>query len=220
MPGLKIHIGDIYGQLTIIARVENDIRGRPRWLCKCSCGNNHVVPSCALRSGATKSCGCSKRKHGYGYPATPEFKTWNSMMQRCYNNKNSAYHKYGGKGIQVDPQWHDFLNFLKYIIEALGPKPSGATLDRWPNITGNYEPGNVRWATYTQQNRNRGMIHLNKSGYKGVHFSKSANKFTAQIKHIHLGVFADPIEAAKAYDLAAVKYFGESAVTNKMLGNY
>lgn len=85
------------------------------------------------------------------------FRSWLSMNKRCNNPKEPGYIWYGARGIKVCPQWqhpHGFDAFLAHI----GERPTGTTLDRINN-DGNYEPGNVRWATVRQQNRNRRTAH-------------------------------------------------------------
>lgn len=84
------------------------------------------------------------------------YRAWVGMRQRCNDTNASSWPRYGGRGIRVDPEWDDFWKFA----EHLGEKPQDGqrwTLDRIDN-EGNYEPGNVRWATYSQQNRNRGKL--------------------------------------------------------------
>lgn len=79
---------------------------------------------------------------------------------------------------------------------------------------------NIRICTGIENRRNVGIRKNNKSGYKGVFFWKARNKFTAQIwfenKKIHIGVFKSIIDAARAYNEAAVKYHGEFANLNKI----
>jgi hypothetical protein len=89
---------------------------------------------------------------------TPEYYIWCGLKQRCLNPRNKDYHKYGGRGIMVFPAWiHDFDAFLSNVGQRPGPAYS---LDRYPNPNGHYEPGNVRWATYSQQNRNTRVNRL------------------------------------------------------------
>lgn len=144
------------------------------WLCFCVCGKFVVVQGNNLRSGNVLSCGCLQkevtrrrsianqygRKHGHSPRGTssPEYKTWESMIQRCTNPNAKHYSYYGGRGIQVCERWRDFRNFLA----DMGKRPSGRngnryeyTIDRYPNKNGNYEPGNCRWATWKQQGENK-----------------------------------------------------------------
>lgn len=76
--------------------------------------------------------------------------SWLCMKQRCLNPKDPRYKDYGGRGIKVDLRWMGFINFRA----DMGPRPQGTSLDRFPNKDGNYEPGNCRWATPKQQQRN------------------------------------------------------------------
>jgi hypothetical protein len=76
------------------------------------------------------------------------------MMYRCYNPKNKGYKNYGALGIRVYEPWHDANIFIRDIESLLGKKELGMSLDRI-NPWGNYEPGNVRWATPKMQANNR-----------------------------------------------------------------
>jgi hypothetical protein len=91
---------------------------------------------------------------GVGYPeyTTPEYVAWNSMKSRCYSPRYANYEKYGGMGVGVSERWLKYENFLA----DMGRKPTPEhTLDRFPNREGNYEPGNVRWASKLEQTQNR-----------------------------------------------------------------
>lgn len=91
------------------------------------------------------------RLHGESHK-TPEHFAWMAMIGRCTNPTCHDYDRYGGRGITVCARWRDYVNFLA----DMGRKPSRShTLDRWPDVNGNYEPGNCRWATWQQQQRNR-----------------------------------------------------------------
>jgi hypothetical protein len=108
----------------------------------------------ALGSGGTKSCGCSKvdRLATHRMTHTREYRAWAGMIQRCTNPKNARWADWGGRGISVCDRWHSFENFYA----DMGPRPSpDHSLDRYPNNDGNYEPGNVRWATRTEQQLNK-----------------------------------------------------------------
>jgi hypothetical protein len=81
-----------------------------------------------------------------------EYWAWQNAKARCFNPKMKSYKNYGERGITMAPEWvNDFPAFLAHI----GPRPGlGYTLDRIDNERG-YEPGNVRWATHSEQNRNK-----------------------------------------------------------------
>jgi hypothetical protein len=87
-----------------------------------------------------------------GARRSPEYRTWLSMLTRCRNPKSDHWPGYGGRGITVCARWNDSY---EAFLEDVGRRPSlRHTLDRVDNA-GNYEPGNVRWATPREQSRNR-----------------------------------------------------------------
>jgi hypothetical protein len=158
--------GQTVGRLTVIERAEPGYRGTTRWVCRCECGTVKTFYACNIRAGYTTSCGCVHREtmqrvlttHGVSDKSGPRFsdyQRWSNMRRRCNDPRNQAYKNYGGRGISVFPAWEDFATFDAWVQEHLGPCPEGWTLDRIKN-DGNYEPGNVRWASYkTQANNTR-----------------------------------------------------------------
>jgi hypothetical protein len=92
-----------------------------------------------------------------GYGRTPEYKAWQDMKDRCHNPRSHAYRHYGGRSINVCPEWRkSFLAFYAHV----GPRPGkGYSVERIDN-DGNYEPGNVKWATTKEQSRNRRGCHF------------------------------------------------------------
>lgn len=78
------------------------------------------------------------------------------MVARCHSPKNKSYPRYGARGIKVCAAWRE--SFMQFLADV-GPRPEGLTLDRI-NTFGDYEPGNVRWATYVQQARNTRRNHM------------------------------------------------------------
>ena len=148
--------GQTFGRLTVLQRAGKAKDGHIRWLCRCSCGNEVVVSSRNLKHGYTQSCGCLYRethtKHGMHH--TSIYGTWQGMKDRCENPNCPSFNNYGGRGIKVCPQWHDFLNFYNDVSKLPHFGEKGYTLDRIDN-NGDYCPGNVRWADKKTQGRNK-----------------------------------------------------------------
>lgn len=84
------------------------------------------------------------------------------MMRRCYKAEWPGYQYWGGRGIGVHERWHDVRVFIAEVEAEIGARPEGTypsglplySIDRVDN-DGNYEPGNLRWATVSEQARNR-----------------------------------------------------------------
>jgi hypothetical protein len=176
MPRIVNLINQKFERLLVIKKSKNTQKGRTLWICLCDCGNIVEVVGYALKSGNTKSCGCYnseqayKRafKHGFSPNAKSSkgyshiYNTWVLIKQRCYNPDNPDYINYGERGISMFAAWiNDFDAFNKYV-ESLpetleqfelrtGEK---GTLDRKDN-NGNYEPGNLHWASRETQARNK-----------------------------------------------------------------
>jgi len=100
------------------------------------------------------------------------------MIQRCTNINLPQFKDWGGRGIMVCERWR---NSFDAFLADMGERPPKKVLDRWPNNDGNYEPGNVRWATMAESNRNRRANRVFEiAGVKGC--------MTDLAAHFHLNV--------------------------------
>lgn len=156
MPKLNDLSGLTFGRLAVERRAGTSANGKALWLCHCTCGNCISAVGTDLRSGHTTSCGCRRAERNrtsslsHGMSSTPTHRTWQSMWTRCTNQNVKSYADYGAKGVRVCDRWRDFAAFLA----DMGRRPDGKTLDRYPDHMGKYEPGNCRWATKVEQQRN------------------------------------------------------------------
>lgn len=176
--------------------------------CRCDCGNIKITTKSNLLSGHVKSCGCILPQHGLS--KIPEYKIWEAMKRRCYSRVCNGYKNYGGRGIFVCERWHSFVNFYK----DMGERPDGLTLERIDNNK-EYSLSNCKWATRTEQSRNQKLKASNRTGTKGVFWSKGEKKYVAQIgvdyRRIRLGAFDNIREAILARENGEQKYFSQKA---------
>lgn len=149
MRRVVIKPGQKFNSLTVIKEIERREYMR-QVLCRCNCGKEIIVRVYDL--GRNRSCGCEKKNNlRHGMSGTPEYAAWKSIKTRCYDPNFIEYQHYGGRGIKVCDEWKDdFRAFYNHI----GPRPgSGYSVDRIDN-DGDYEPGNVKWSTKSEQHRN------------------------------------------------------------------
>ena len=205
MPPRIDEAGRRYGRLTVESISGKDRANAILWTCLCDCGASVVVGGRNLRSGTTRSCGCLQReaatrsgqgntRHGHAPTGhrSPEYRAWSAMLERCTNERHAAWNDYGGRGISVCERWRSFDAFLS----DMGPRPSRQhTLDR-VNNDGNYEPANCRWATWTQQARNRRgitkpnieeVISMSKSGLSRMRIARATGLTPTTVERIVTG---------------------------------
>lgn len=153
---IEVKVGARFGRFVFLEEAETRRDGKRsiRYLrCRCDCGEIREVILNSLRTGNAKSCGCAavERFTTHGKSKIPEYKNYRNMISRCTSPKSGKYALYGGRGIKVSPLWrHDFDAFYEYM----GPKPHPKSSIERINSNGHYEPGNVRWAEYKEQNNN------------------------------------------------------------------
>lgn len=155
-------IGKTFNRLTVLEIIPPHKGVRGYVVCRCSCGTVKKIYKYNVIAGKSRSCGCLNREttairnktqmstHGLSYSIT--YRSWHSMKTRCLNKNAPDYHRYGGRGVLICKRWLDsFENFFADMGER---KSKALSLDRINN-KGNYEPGNCRWATSSQQNKNK-----------------------------------------------------------------
>lgn len=162
--------GRTFGRLTVLYRDVESVSKKPHWICVCSCGATVSVRGTHLSGGQQTACGCRQgfrlgqetkkpvpltKFKRQGQTKHPLYRTWSSMKMRCSDHAEpQKYELYGRRGIKVCDLWSsDFWAFAEHV----GEKPNGHSLDRI-DVDGNYEPGNVRWATSSEQALNKRKV--------------------------------------------------------------
>ena len=199
---LKDKTGRVYGKLTVIKRAPN--KGHHTyWTVRCDCGYEYNTSSSGLsRRTECKFCSSKTNEKASDTHRKAMWKRtvrtrWKGMHHRCYNPKRAAYYRYGGRGIIVEEEWHNFDNYLKWCERYL-PDLS-LEIDRINN-DGNYSSENCRVV-----NRSTNMANADSSRgeYRGVSTRKDG-MIVGQIrydkKYKYLGSFKTEKEAALAYD--------------------
>lgn len=150
--------GQRFGRLVATELTDKTHDGKYIWRFQCDCGTFYESTAKTVKAGLVGSCGCYRRERAgklsykHGLTNTTEHVIWRGIKQLCYNKRNHSYRYYGGRGIKVSPLWeNDFLRFLT----DMGQRPSLKHLLVRINNDGDYEPGNCRWATASEQAHNR-----------------------------------------------------------------
>lgn len=159
MPSKLDLTGQKFSRLVALRIVGKSKSGEMIWRCLCDCGTETDVKLGKLRSSRTRSCGClfdegdNRLTHGEARKGkrSREWRIWDNAKSRCYNPRSTSFKYYGQRGITMCDRWR---NSFEAFLEDMGRCPDGLTIDRIEN-DGNYEPGNCRWATRSQQNSNK-----------------------------------------------------------------
>jgi len=177
MAKIDVPPGTRFGRLTVTGEAE--LYRSPggatlrRLACTCDCGNTIELLMCHLRNGHTQSCGCfrvettSKRHTTHGHTKGGDqsiyYDLWCTIKSKVVARSHKDADDY--PHVSMDKAWADsFEVFYQYLMDNLGPRPSKHSLDRI-DTWGNYEPGNVRWATAQQQAQNtRRNRHITYNG--------------------------------------------------------
>lgn len=138
----------------------------------------------------------------YPNSRSTEYKSWQHMKDRCLNPNNDRYHQYGGRGITVQKSW---INSFKNFIDDMGIKPDKSYSIERIDTNGNYCKSNCKWASYTEQNRNKRLSKNNKTGVTGVTVLKD-ERYRAYIEYrldnkrkaVNLGTYNTLQEATEA----------------------
>jgi hypothetical protein len=222
--------GKKFGRLTAIARDFST----DKWKCVCECGKVHMARSGNLRNGTVSSCGCLGRENSvrmgrnlgqkakrHGESGSRIHGIWCHMKTRCLCDTSQAYSYYGGRGIKVCQEWIDSYESFRDWALANGYTDK-LELDR-RDTNDDYCPENCRWATRVQQMRNtRKRRDAETSKFKGVSWCANASKWRVQLhlngKPVHVGLYDDEEQAARMYDEAARKNYGDFAFLNFSTG--
>lgn len=155
-----VQSGMKFGELRIVQKVADDTKTKSpnlvkRWRVECSCGKRMTIPQYYITRANNPKTHCGHLDKTIKTHFKQEYQIWYMMRVRCNNPNHVSYKDYGGRGIKVCDEWMceqtGFEKFLKHVKPRPTPKH---TIDRI-EVNGNYEPGNIRWATPKEQAANK-----------------------------------------------------------------
>ena len=199
--------GTKLGELIYLHDIESFKERKAMFRCRCE--KVFATSIAHAKSGNTKSCGCLKAEatraacRTHGDSDTRLYSIWNTMKRRCYDSSLMNAYDYKINKIQVCDEWMtDYQAFKDWSLS--NGYTDELTIDRIDSLD-DYKPSNCRWADrYVQACNTKRISRTNKSGYRGVSWSKQKNKWQTKItvrgKRIYLGTYKDKKEAGMAYD--------------------
>ena len=216
---IVILIGSKFGKLTVKEECGRSQKGEVLWLCSCDCGGEIIVKGYALVKGNYSSC--------TKCPSTNEYRIDGDIVYGSVVNSCDFIIDLDDLDLVMKYQWH--VNNYGYVVTNLKGKNvkmhrlimkanTGMDIDHINGITYDNRKINLRECSHQENMWNMKKPKTNKTGYKGVIKMKKYEKYIASIKidgrSKHLGCFDSKIEAAFAYDKAALLYRGEFAKIN------
>jgi hypothetical protein len=191
-------IGRAFGRVTVTGDARR-IGERLMLPCRCSCGAERFVRACEIGVRDAGPCPSCPRTPGQvqkpGQWNHPLHRVYQHMIDRCTNTAAHNYRWYGATGVRVCDRW---LASFDGFVEDVGPRPPDTTLDRFPDKNGNYEPGNVRWATRLEQANNARNNLLFTIGGRTLTLKEWAREFSVDYRALYHQVVALGVEISDA----------------------
>lgn len=219
--------GTRFGRLKVISELKKRcaVTGGVRWLCSCSCGNRVRAPGSDLRGGKITSCGCGRFKERQRKLPNPvKNARWVPLTQGKFalvdESDYSRVMKYKWTAFpnKKGTVWYASCDRVGRLHRFIINAPPELDVDHRNHDGLDNRRKNLRLASAIENTQNTRKREGTSSRFKGVSFYKRLGLWQSYIrikgKRIQLGMFRNETRAAKAYDAAAKRYFGEFAETN------
>jgi hypothetical protein len=181
------------------------------------CGNTFAGRLGDVRHNKVRSCGCYKklvvtqRNTKHGLSQHPLYRRWAGIKERCYNANYKAFPYYGGRGITMSDLWlNNPAAFIAYCETLQGYGDCSLSIDRINN-DGNYEPGNIRFATASEQSFNTRPSSRSILGIRCVSLKRVGNKTRYQVRVVingvrtYIGIYKSPKDAVDALNRCVIE---------------